>query len=257
MLSHPAAKPQVPPSMMGVAHKYGHIFVRLFGYPLDYTTRMRARTVLSYLPKNNGKLLEIGCSFGVLAFELARRGYQVTGLDVNPLSIELASRINELLNLRNVRFSNEDFNDNRFPAGEFDIVVMVEVLEHIKHDQGAIDEIYRILRDGGVLIVSVPHAKATQDFRMPIPSSHDFERKLVTIGVPGELHFRSGYNPEGLVSLLKLSGFRVVRCSCTARIRILPKSLLLFPFCFIAALVLSKLSKERAKLTVLAKKESS
>ena len=87
---------------------------------------------------------------------------------------------------------------------------------------------------------------------MPIPSSHDFERKLVTIGVPGELHFRSGYNPEGLVSLLKLSGFRVVRCSCTARIRILPKSLLLFPFCFIAALVLSKLSKERAKLTVLA-----
>lgn len=256
MLSHPAAKLQVRPMVMGMAQKYGHIFVRLFGYPLETTVRMRARTVIGYLPKERGKLLDIGCSFGVLAFELARRGYQVTGVDVNPVSIELANQINEILKLKNVSFSSTDFIGNRFLAGEFDIVVMVEALEHIQDDRHAIDEIHRILREGGVFIVSVPYAEAIQEFSAPVPSWHDFEGKSAAIGVPGELHYRSGYNLEGLISLLGLSGFSVVGWRFTREMRILPKSMLLFPLCYIAAQVLNRLSKHNAKPTVVAKKES-
>jgi len=255
MLSHPDAMLQLRPTVMSLAQRWGHLFVRLFGFPINPLTRMRARTVLSYLPKNNGKLLEIGCSFGVLAFELARRGYRVTGLDINAVSIELANKINGILKLNNVRFFNMDFIDNRFPAGEFDIVVTVEVLEHIKDDRRAIDEVYRVLKDDGVLIVSVPYAEITREYTTPVMSWRDSEGKSVTLGVPGELHFRNGYNREGLVSLLNSRGFKVVRCSYTSNFEILRKSMILFPLCYIAALVLSKLGGRRAKVTALAKKQ--
>jgi SAM-dependent methyltransferase len=255
MLSHPAAKLRLPPRLRGIAYKYGHIFVRFFGYPLDHTTRLRMRTVLSYLPKKKGKLLEIGCSFGVLAFELARRGYQVTGVDVNPISIQLANEINRILEEKNVCFANVDFIDNEFPAGEFDIVVTVEVLEHIRDDQRAIGEIHRILKDNGLLIVSVPYTETTQtSVSSPISSWRDFEGNPVTLGLPGESHFRNGYSREGLTSLLSSSGFSVIRCNCTTTIT-LPRSAILFPLCYVAALALGRLSKQKAKLTMLAKKE--
>jgi 2-polyprenyl-3-methyl-5-hydroxy-6-metoxy-1,4-benzoquinol methylase len=241
--------------MMNIAQVYGYIFVGLFGYPLNFITRMRARTVLSYLPKSGGKLLEIGSSFGVLAFELARRGFQVTGLDVNPQTIKLANKINEILNLKNVQFATRDLINNPFPAGEFDVVVTVEVLEHIKDDAGAIREIHRILREGGLLIVSIPYAETAEPCSTPLPSARNFEGTDVLLDVPGELHFRHGYNPEDLSSLLTSNGFRVVRWSWTNTVNILPQSMILFPFCYIPAMILSKFNKQRCKLTMLAKKE--
>lgn len=241
---------------MSLAQRWGYLFVRFFGFPLNHEVRMRARTVLSYLPKNNGKLLEIGCSFGVLSFELARRGYRVTGVDVNAVSIELANKINGILKLNNVRFSVMDFIDNRFPAGEFDIVVTVEVLEHIKDDRRAIDEVYRVLKDDGVLIVSVPYAEITEEHSTPVAVWQDFEGKRVALGVPGELHFRNGYNREGLVSLLNSSGFKVVRCSYTKNWLAKSNQSILFPLYYIVALVLSKLvGGGVVKVTALAKKQ--
>lgn len=128
-----------------------------------------------------------------------------------------------------------DFSDNTFPASEFDIVVTVEVLEHIKYDRRFLDEIYRILRKDGVLIVSVPYSDATTDHSAPVSSWHDFQGKAVTLGVPGELHFRQGYNTDKLTSLLNLCGFKVARCSCTPSIGALPKSMILFPVSYILA----------------------
>ena len=43
-----------------------------------------------------------------------------------------------------------------FPDGGFDLVVCSEVLEHIVHDRRAVDEVVRVLRPGGDLVVSVP-----------------------------------------------------------------------------------------------------
>jgi SAM-dependent methyltransferase len=43
-----------------------------------------------------------------------------------------------------------------FPDGSFDLVIAAEVLEHIPADQGAVDEISRVLRPGGIAAVTVP-----------------------------------------------------------------------------------------------------
>jgi len=45
---------------------------------------------------------------------------------------------------------------NRFSDGEFDVVIMSEVLEHVKTPHLAINEIYRVLREGGKLILTAP-----------------------------------------------------------------------------------------------------
>jgi SAM-dependent methyltransferase len=43
-----------------------------------------------------------------------------------------------------------------FPDGSFDLVIAAEVLEHIPADQGAVNEISRVLRPGGIAAVTVP-----------------------------------------------------------------------------------------------------
>lgn len=256
MLNHTAARLRMSSQKMNLAEKYGYIFIRLFGFPLDYTNRMRARTVLNYLSERRGKLLDIGCSYGVFAYELARKGYSVTGIDVNPESIELANNIKKFLDIKNIHFINMDFLDYKFPANEFDIVIMVEVLEHIKEDWRAIQEIYRILRKDGILIISIPYTKKVKEFGdSPIPACLDKNGKRVEMGVPGEFHFRSGYNFERLDSLLNLNGFTITHHTYTKAVKILPRSMILFPLSYIVGFVLSNLSKKYAKLTILAKKE--
>jgi 2-polyprenyl-3-methyl-5-hydroxy-6-metoxy-1,4-benzoquinol methylase len=191
MLNHTAAKLQLSPRMMRIAEKYGYIYLRLFGFPFKLYPRLRTRTVLSYVSKRKGKVLDIGCSFGVLAFHLAKKGYSVVGIDINPESIELANNIKKILKITNIHFINADFLENNLPPNEFDIVIMVEVLEHIKEDRRAINEVYRILDKGGILIISVPYAKEVKEFTDS--SSPSFEKmKTIVMGVPGEWHFRNG-----------------------------------------------------------------
>jgi len=253
MLNHTAAKLEVPPNLKSVAQRYGYIFIKLFGYPLDYVWRLRARTVLSHLPPK-GKVLDVGCSFGVFAFELARRGYDVTGVDVNPESIALADNIKEALALRNVRFVCANFLNHEFPAEEFDVAIIVEVLEHIKDDRLAIQKLHRVLKKDGVMIASVPYTSEVKEFVEPAPSFITHEKERVATGSPGEFHFRSGYNSDRLASLLEGEGFAVTQHTYTKAPRILSRSMILFPLVYVLALAFSDWTKNSMKLTVVAKR---
>jgi SAM-dependent methyltransferase len=81
-----------------------------------------------------------------------------------------------------------------FADGQFDLVVIIDFLEHVAGDAAFIVEVKRILKPGGVLVVNVPHLK---------PGSL-LNRLRQRLGLTDELHghVRPGYSLPGLEQLL-------------------------------------------------------
>jgi 2-polyprenyl-3-methyl-5-hydroxy-6-metoxy-1,4-benzoquinol methylase len=78
--------------------------IRLFGWPLRIEQRLRALIILRFLGTPQGKLLDVGGSYGILAFELARQGWQVAVVDINVQNLRLGEAIKEIIGIKNVSF---------------------------------------------------------------------------------------------------------------------------------------------------------
>jgi 2-polyprenyl-6-hydroxyphenyl methylase/3-demethylubiquinone-9 3-methyltransferase len=96
-------------------------------------------------------VLDLGCGGGFLAVALTERGAAVTGLDPSEAAIAAARRhakANELeIDYRRGSGENLPFAD-----GVFDIVVCVDVLEHVKDVDRVLTEIRRVLRPNGIFL---------------------------------------------------------------------------------------------------------
>lgn len=104
-------------------------------------------------PMSDVSVLDLGTGFGAQAFEMARRGLRVVGVDASPSAIarchaRLASRA---VALPNLSFEVADVGNLPFPSETFDAVVDCVTLQHVgKHDIGiAVAEAMRMLKAGG------------------------------------------------------------------------------------------------------------
>ena len=108
-------------------------------------------------------LVELGAAPGDQAIALARDGYSVTAVDLGEAEWSegptgtMASRLEEA----GITLLAWDLEKMPYPLEErsFDAVVLTEVLEHLReYPAHALDEIHRILRPGGVLVLTTPNA---------------------------------------------------------------------------------------------------
>lgn len=100
-------------------------------------------------------VLEAGCATGIGARMFAAAGARsVLGLEY---SAEFLAQARTHANPPRIKYEQANLNEP-LPCSDasFDVVVCTEVLEHIRQQQTAIDEFYRVLRPGGVLLISVP-----------------------------------------------------------------------------------------------------
>ncbi|HQR40451.1 MAG TPA: class I SAM-dependent methyltransferase [Blastocatellia bacterium] len=105
------------------------------------------------------ELLEVGCGMGSDLLQFARGGALVTGLDYTPKSIELTRRRFAVYDVPG-RFTVGDAENLPFPDASFDVVYSNGVLHHTPDTQRAIDEVYRVLRPGGVAKVMLYHRQS-------------------------------------------------------------------------------------------------
>jgi len=114
----------------------------------------RRELVLALLERNRSKrssqmVLDLGCGTGMLVQQLQPFG-NVYGLDLSPKAVAYSRR--RSLPLTAVGSAEHIcFADNTF-----DIVTMVEVLEHVEDDISALSDIRRLMRPGGLVIITVP-----------------------------------------------------------------------------------------------------
>ena len=126
-------------------------FYRSFGYDLE---KEREFILDKSLPISK-EILEIGTGKGHFALALAKRGYRFTSIDISRQEQEIA-----LLNLRyfglekQVVFKIEDAARLSFPGQSFNVIFSVNVFHHLEKPLEVLNEITRLLRPGGKVVLS-------------------------------------------------------------------------------------------------------
>jgi ubiquinone/menaquinone biosynthesis C-methylase UbiE len=93
-----------------------------------------------------GTVLDIGCGRGVYTARLLKKGYAVVGIDINRPRLRRTSRLTDV--------SMSDCRALPFKERSFDLVCMLQILHHIERPKVALDEISRVLKDGGRLYIT-------------------------------------------------------------------------------------------------------
>lgn len=155
----------------------------------------RTRAILKYLdaemgaalPGNDRLVLDIGSGAGNMAHHLAHYG-QVVGLEYNPRPIPVAQQ----RGLDVLRGSGTElpFDDN-----SFDLVALLDTIEHIPDELGVLREVQRVLKPGGKIIITVPAYMWLWSYNDEI---NEHQRR---------------YTTDDLSAKLQLSGFNVKRIS--------------------------------------------
>ncbi|MBI2989751.1 MAG: class I SAM-dependent methyltransferase [Candidatus Magasanikbacteria bacterium] len=105
--------------------------------------------------KRSLHILNAGCGSGELSFLLSDKGHRVFGIDPAEEYIGLARTAAERKGLKDCVFevsSIENFTDK----DQYDCVIATDVLEHIEADYSALAKLSRLVKPGGMLIVTVP-----------------------------------------------------------------------------------------------------
>ena len=111
--------------------------------------RVLDNVIASLELRPGARILDAGCGSGRNMVLLARYG-QVTGVELSAASVAVAQR-------RGVGDVIEgSVDDLKFPDDSFDFAVSLDVLEHLDDDSAALDELRRVVRPGGQLLVTVP-----------------------------------------------------------------------------------------------------
>jgi 2-polyprenyl-3-methyl-5-hydroxy-6-metoxy-1,4-benzoquinol methylase len=115
------------------------------------------KILFSFLPKieaesTSNKLLDIGCGVGTISKELQNLGYDVMGIDFSSVAVEKAKEKGINAICRDVDGGGLDFPDNHF-----DVVWAGDVIEHVFDPISLFEEIRRVLKKDGVLLLTTPN----------------------------------------------------------------------------------------------------
>ncbi len=175
------------------------LLVRLVG-------QRHARFLTKQVPAQ-GRVLDVGCGRGVTLQAIARTGLECHGFDVNPHAVQgLDAGIHVHV--------ADSLADACLEDQSFDEVIIWHVLEHVPDPRAMLQEVHRILRPGGVLVVAVPNAASWQAkwagpawfhldpprhlYHFPLPA---LKRLLTSTGFQcqTEHHFSLRQNPFGWI----------------------------------------------------------
>ena len=140
-----------------------------------------------------GTALDVGCGPGSIAQVLSESGWNTHCIDISR-NMLIDARRNASEAVSHIQCSAESLC---FRDDTFDIVTAAGVLEYVADDTQALREIYRVLRPGGTLIISVPIKSLI---------STNMKQRLLRFQRLDRFHHKS-YTPLGFVRTLRATGF--------------------------------------------------
>lgn len=136
--------------------------------------------------KGESKILDFGCNTGFFAGKLQEEGFDVYGVDMSKDAIEFGMK-------RGVKNLVVGKTPVPFADNTFDLVMALDVIEHIEDHNAAMSDLHRVLKEGGDAFVMVPAF-------------------MFMWGLQDEVahHFRR-YSKRELINLMLRNGFEVER----------------------------------------------
>lgn len=120
----------------------------------DMALKRRAKRIVEELELREGdKILEVGCGNGYYLSLLNRLGlkYSLTGIDNNKMALFDARRF---IGDEKVILIFADATKLPFKSSSFNKIICSEVIEHVKGDKKVLQEIHRVLKKGGIMVLS-------------------------------------------------------------------------------------------------------
>lgn len=223
--------------------KSGYDYKR-FWESRQYEDRSERLALSELLPKNGQALIDLGGGYGRLIDIYTPYFPRCVLLDYSERNLDLARVLAQTANIGNLEIKRGDIYNLPFGNAEFDTVLMVRVIHHLIKPQKALQEISRVIRQNGVLILEFSnkiHLKArirawlrrewgfvkdTKPIELPC-SKDDPEQKGIVFN----------FHPTHIIQLLEDTGFSVERKISVSNLRnpllkkLLPlRILLLFEF---------------------------
>ncbi len=141
----------------------------------------------------NGNLLDLGCGAGFFLDEARKFGWKTFGIDTAENLIKYATRN---LKLNVLQKDILEYN----PKTTFDVVMLIQVIEHLTDPYPLLEKIKKLLNDDGIFCISTPNIDSflfkvfQENYKFLIPPEHVIY-----------------YSPDTLLQLLEKSGFRVIK----------------------------------------------
>lgn len=164
----------------------------------SFISRLEWRTMFEWLdPKQSERILDVASGEGLLSLKIAERGCEVCGIDRSEYEIQIARYLAKRLNVA-AEFEVGNAEDLPYQDGYFDKVVCSCSLEHFDDDIKALKEMYRVLKPGGSIVLTV------DSFTYPISDELKEKHRRIAYVV-------NYYTPETLKERLKIAGFKTNR----------------------------------------------
>ncbi|MFA4995097.1 MAG: bifunctional 2-polyprenyl-6-hydroxyphenol methylase/3-demethylubiquinol 3-O-methyltransferase UbiG [Bdellovibrionales bacterium] len=152
----------------------------------------------------NLSILDIGCGGGLLCEPLARLGAKVTGLDASPKTLEAARKHakQEKLDIAYIDGSVEDYAQGK---QKFDVVLAMEILEHVADIPSFLKSAASLLKPNGLLIVSTVN-RTTKSYLLGIVVA-----EYILGWVPAGMHDWDKFiRPFELAAHLEKAGLKLI-----------------------------------------------
>lgn len=170
--------------ILGVAQGFGQRLI---------LGRALARPPLGEVAKMQpGSLLDVGCGRGDIGAAFVRQGWRVVGVDPSASACAIARA-------RGMEASVGTLGSIRYDDESFDVVVMSHSLEHVPDTPAELDRVHRVLRPGGLLVITVPNFACWQRER--------FGSAWFPLDLP---RHRTHFTPRSLELVLSAAGFCAV-----------------------------------------------
>ncbi len=110
----------------------------------------RLNLIRNYAPLEDARILDIGCGLGVYVRKFREFSHRVNGIDIDAKRLREGARTTPGLLLS----ASETLP---FRSDVFDVIVLNEVIEHVRDDSATLAEALRILRPGGRMVIFAPN----------------------------------------------------------------------------------------------------
>jgi len=191
-----------------IKRSLGHVFnnnsfLRISFYKLLNILLLRTWYVKKELKKikriiaKNARILDAGSGFGQYSYFLSTisKGWNIKGVDIEEEQIKDCNYFfNKIKKSNRVHFEKGDLV-KFVKQEEFDLILSVDVMEHIEDDVQVFRNFFQSLKTGGMLLISTPSDQGGSD----VHDSHD--KSFISE------HVRDGYNVSEIDEKLKTAGF--------------------------------------------------
>ena len=180
------------PDYLKTFYDYRDVFMQIFDERVEAVSQL----------KDRGRILEVGCAHGFLLDHFRKSGWDTCGVELSKASARYAKNVLEL-NVQNVPLSQADLPDNFF-----DVILMLDVIEHFSDHKAAFDVVRRALKPDGVIVAQVPYELSHWEKVLCAIANGQKPGTIEPDAVPAHLCF---FTPRTLRLMLEKHGLEMIK----------------------------------------------